>query len=317
VNGAASPGAVTTGRLDDGRGYQWVEDLEVFCPLGVRFWDPVSDRPIGEGLVVRAWPLPATRPVTRAFRSRSGVYAFQGLPGLRPVERPGPASPPGRRPFVVEVVDRRRRFLPAAFEVGLPLPYRGVFLAQDPGGPASPPDLAPGFVLFPSPVRSNPPGIAVVRGELADFGSGLPAPHALVAVELAGGVVHRSMADREGRFAVHFPLPPLKEALPPLGGSPPPAPVSPPVPPVDDRTWEITVRVQWQPAKLDPLPGTDQPEHRNVLAQTAAGVLASPPGSPAPTVEPSWDGVLGYDGEVVVKTAGSSRLWISPGGPPP
>ena len=148
MNGAAALGTAPAERLDDGRRYRRIEELDLFCPLGLRFWDPVLDRPVGEGLLVSAWPLPAARPVTRAFRTRSGVYAFQRLPGLGPVERPSAsdnapsaASPPGGRPFVVEVVDTRRRFLPAAVEIELPLPYRGVFLAQGPGAPASRPVL--------------------------------------------------------------------------------------------------------------------------------------------------------------------------------
>jgi hypothetical protein len=324
VNGTAfqsPPSVASVGRLDDGRRFRRLEEIDVVCPLGLRFWDPVLDRPIRDGLVVRAWPATTAAPVVGAFRSRSGVYAFQGLPGMRPVERPSPldapASPPTPRRFVVEVRDARGRFLPAAFEVELPLPYRGVFLGRAPGSPASPPGAVPGFVLFPAPARERSPGIAAVRGELADANGGAPAAHAKVRVELPGGIGHWSLADRTGRFAVHFPLPPLKETLPPLGGSPPPPRPSPPVAPVEDRTWEIVVSVSWEPAALTPLRGTDQPDHRNVLAQTAAGVLASPPGAPSPTVEPSWSGVLGYDGEVVVKTAGSSRLWIVPGGSPP
>lgn len=311
--------------LDDGRRFRMVEELEVFCPLGLRFWDPVLDRPIQDGLAVRAWPLELGGPRVEAFRSLSGVYAFQGLPGLRPVERPAPddpdgspASPPVARSFVVEVVDSKRRFLPAAFEVELPLPYRGVFLAGGPGqgSPESPAVAPPGFFLFPGPVRNRPPGVAAVRGEISSALDGAPAAHALVRVDLPDGDSHWSMTDREGRFAVLFPYPPLTEELPPLGGSPP-AVVSPPVAPIDERTWEIAVTVAWEPSHLTPLPGTDQPEHRTVLTQATAEVLTAPPGSPLPPSEPSWTGVLGYGGEVIVTTAGSSRLWIVPGGSPP
>lgn len=314
--------------LDDGRRYRVIEELEVFCPLGLRFWDPVLDRPIQDGLAVSAWPLERGGPRVEAFRSLSGVYAFQGLPGLRPVERPAPddpagspAGPPVARSFVVEVVDSKRRFLPAAFEVELPLPYRGVFLAGGPDqGPGSPAVAPPGFFLFSGPVRNRQPGVAAVRGEISSAldgaSGGAPAAHALVRVDLPDGDSHWSMTDRDGRFAVLFPYPALTEELPPLGGSPP-AVVSPPVSPIDERTWEITVTVAWEPSHLATLPGTDQPEHRTVLTQTAADVLTAPPGSPLPPSEPTWTGVLGYGGEVIVKTAGSSRLWIVPGGSPP
>lgn len=306
---------LATGVLADGRRYAVLEELATFCPLGLRFWDAVADDQIRAGLRVRAWPEPALRPVVEAFRTRSDVYAFQGLPGLRGLERPAadawPSSPPPVHPFIVEVVDLEQRFLPVAFRVELPLPERGVFLARPPG---SPPGTPPGFYLFSSPVRPRTPGVAVVRGELADAATGSPAGHALVRVAVPGQPDRYGLADAAGRFAVQFPLPPLAGGLGALWASPD-GPASPPGPPVAERTWDLSVAVAWEPAALAPLPGTGLPDLASVLGQLDAGVLPATGSPPLPAA--AWSGTLRYDGEVVARTAGASRLWIVPAGSPP
>lgn len=59
---------------------QVLERLTLVAPFGVRFWDTVSGRAIGEGLTVTAYPHgnPARR--VHAFANRSGVYALCTLP---------------------------------------------------------------------------------------------------------------------------------------------------------------------------------------------------------------------------------------------
>ncbi len=302
---------MTTSALADGRRYTVLEELEVFCPLGLRFWDAVRDRQVRQGLRVRAWPHVARRPVVEAFRTRSGVYAFQGLPGLLPVERPSPGWPaasPASRDFVVEVTDPRRRFLPAAFRVELPLAERGVFLARPPGSPVLAP---PGFYLFPAPTRGHGPEIAAVRGELIDAVTGRPAARALVRVDLPAAPTSVTVADQGGRFAALFPFPPLVGTLVPLSSSPPASPASPPAPPIAVRTWDLSVRVAYEPGRLAALPGSAEPEYREVLRQAAAGVLlddASPPAA-----ADAWTGTLGFGADVVVRTDGHTQLWIVPG----
>ena len=318
---------LAAGRLADGRRYRVLEQLDTFCPLGVRFWDAVADDQVRSGLSVRAWPEPALAPVAKAFRTRSDVYAFQGLPGLAAIERPpadptglsalpavsaSPASPPPARPFVLEVADLDRRFLPAAIRLTLPLAEGGVFLTRPPGSPAGTP---PGFYLFSALTRPRAAGVAVVRGELADAATGAPAGHALVRVAIPGQRDRFGVSDAGGRFAVQFPLPPLAGGLGRLWASPS-GTASPPGPPVADRTWDLSVAVSWEPAALAPLPGTDLPDLARVFDQLPAGIVlatGSPPASPAP----EWSGTLRYDGEVVARTAGDSRLLIFPAGSPP
>jgi hypothetical protein len=306
---------VERGVLEDGRRYAVLEELGTFCPLGLRFWDAVTDDQIRAGLRVRAWPLPALRPVVEAFRSVSDIYAFQGLPGLLDVERPpspplGPASPPVSRPFIVEVRDLERQFLPVAFGVDLPLPSRGLFQPPLAGSPTSAP---PGFYLFSSPVRRLAPGVAAVRAELVDAATGRPAQWALVRVGITGQGERWGLADATGRVAVQFPLPLLSPGFGQLFASPG-GPASPPGPPVAARSWDVTVAVFWEPSRLAPLAGTDLPDLGQVFQQAPANVLLSDGSPPAPA--PEWLGTLPWDGELVAATAGLRQLWIARLGSP-
>ncbi len=300
------------GVLPDGRSYAVLEELVTSCPLGLRFWDAVTDAQVRGGLRVRAWPLPARRPVVAAFRTVSDVYAFQGLPGLVDVERsplpPPLASPAVTRPFVVEVRDLERQFLPVAFNVDLP--HRGLFLPPLAGSPGAP---LPGFYLFSSPVRRLAPGVAVVRAELVEAASGRPAPWALVRVTIGGQGDRWGLADEAGRVAVAFPLPLLSPGFGQLFASPS-GPVSPPGPPVAERSWDVAVAVFWEPTRLLPLPGTDLPDLAQVFQQAPADVL--PTDASPPVSAPEWLGTLPWDGELVAATAGLRQLWISAQGSP-
>jgi hypothetical protein len=302
------------GLLADGRRYAVLEELATFCPLGLRFWDAVADDQVRGGLRVRAWPLPARRPVVDAFRTASDVYAFQNLPGLLDVERPpfppAPASPVVTRPFVVEVRDLERQFLPVAFGVDLPLPQRGLFLPALAGSPAG---ALPGFYLFSSPVRQMAPGVAAVRAELMDAAAGVPARWALVRVTIAGQGERWGLADEAGRVAVQFPLPLLAPGFGQLFASPS-GTASPPGPPVADRSWAVSVAVFWEPSRLAPLPGTDLPDLMQVFQQAPADVVAG--GGSPPATAPEWLGTLPWDGGLVAATAGLTQLWISAQGSP-
>jgi hypothetical protein len=302
------------GTLEDGRHFAVLEELSTFCPLGVRFWDAVADDQIRGGLRARAWPLPGRRPVVTAFRTRSDIYAFHGLPGLLDVERPQPsssvpASPPVARPFVVDVRDDERRFLPVAFRVDLPLPSRGLYL---PPLLASPAGALPGFYLFSAPVRPRAPGIAVVRTELVDL-AGRPVPWAVVRVSIAGQGDRWGLADEAGRVAVQFPLPLIAPGFGELSGSPA-GTVSPPGPPVADRTWELAISVFSERSRLAPLPGTTLPDLAEVFQQAPADIVSSD-GSP-PVVAPEWLGTLSWDGELVAATHGHRQLWVATQGSP-
>jgi hypothetical protein len=209
---------------------------------------------------------------------------------------------------VVEVEDARRRFLPAAFAVELPLPYRGLFLVG--AGAGSPAEPVPrGFLLHSAPSRPCPPWLAAVRGELAERDGGAPAAHAVVRVLISGEPVWHGLADAEGRFAVLLPWPTLAEGL---GGSPAGSQG-----PLSARSWSVRVEVLYEPGRREALPGTAVPDSLSVLRQGAAGVWPVGPDGGG-TQETGWDGELAYGGELVVRTEGLARLLVSaqPGSPP-
>ena len=214
------------------------------------------------------------------------------------LERPRPGQPqvpssPETTPFVVEIVDLERRFVPVAVRIDLPLAEPGPYLTHAPG---SPPAVAPGFYLFTSITRGRPPGVATVRGELVDDVSGSPAAWALIEATVAGEEPAYSIADASGRFNVQFPLPTLPGDLGALDASPP----SPIGPPVQDRAWDLTVTVHYQPGRLAPLPGTDLPDVREIFRQQPAELRLDLESPPALASE-AWVGTIRFDGEVVLR----------------
>ncbi len=291
-----------------------LEDLEIFTPLGIRFWDPVLERSVVDGLVVEATPPTGPRTRATALRTRADVWVFRALPGMRAVEHalPDPgfsdASPPKRRPFVVAVSDALERFLPVAFEVQLPLPYRGVFLAG--GGDGSPPQPISGVPLFSAPTRRADERLTAVRGTLEDVDSGAPAAWALVRVDAPHGRTFHGMADADGRFAAVFPPPPLVEGF---GGSP--ASLGDGVP-VAERGWDVTVQVRYEPGRLSALPRASVPEYRSILDQRAGSLWSVAP-SAGGAAQDALALHLDFGEELILRTEGRSVQLVSaaPGSP--
>ncbi len=276
-----------------------IERQTIFTPLGIRFWDPASDSQIGHGLAVRAWPDGATEPVRSAFRTASGIYAFQGLPGLRDVEYPanggGSASPPAGQRFVVAVQDEQRRFLPAVLR--LDAPFFGIYPTA---AASSPPGAAlPGVYLFSAPWRTAT-GLAVVRAELVRRSTGEPAAWAVLELDVAESGVWHGIADERGSVAVLFPIPPFQATL----GSSPPGPQAPP----QEQQWQVTARVLFQPSHLETPAGADQPDLRTILTQAGGVVWASSTGAPAAELAAT----LNFGQDLILRTAGlaETRLLI-------
>ncbi len=291
-----------------------LEDLEVFTPLGIRFRDPVLDRSIVDGLEVSATPPSGPRTPTRAVRTRADVWVFRWLPGLRAIEYPAAgaagadASPPPRQPFIVTVDDGLERFLPIAFEVQLPLPYRGVFLAG--GADGSPPEPIAGVPLFSAPTRHVDERLTAGRGTLRDADTGEPARWALVRVDTPHGRTFHGMADAEGRFAAMFPPPPLAAGV---GGSP--ATLGDGVP-VAERGWDVTVQVQYDPARLAALARARVPAYRSLLDQRAGALWAVAP-SDGGAAQGALALHLDFGEELILRTEGRSVQLVSaaPGSP--
>lgn len=221
-----------------------LERQALTCPLGIRFVDDATRRPIG-GLKVEAYP-PAT-PWQRvaAVATRSDVYAFHGLPGLRDFENQTDddlrwtlESPLSPRPFVVEIQDPAGRFLPARFLAEAPARVEAL---QD---SASPPALAAlrTEILHSSPSRQPPGGCAVLRAQLFELGGRDNREHAAAwaVAEISTQVLNREVtargaADDQGRLTIIFPYP---EPVSVSTGSPPSG--SPQL--LSEQSWPLTFR---------------------------------------------------------------------------
>jgi hypothetical protein len=293
-----------------------LERHSILCPFGVRFHDLVTRSFIGEGLRVTARP-PGRHALKReAHLTRSDVFAFQNLPGLRDIEMGrGDQSfwesfDQGfsrRRRFIIEVEDNWRRFLPFSFTADLP--HRGLFELPCLGSPPSVGDLpVAGVPLFSSPTRLVPGGIAVVRAQIAEFGTNRPAAGALLEIEASSANMSatrsRGLADNQGRVAVVFPYPELappssQRLSPPDGGQS-----------LSSRGWSVSVRIFWGPVSVgDEIPDicrilSDQPERQPLGTISPLGPL------PVQT--------LRYGRELVLRSEESlSVLFINPAAPPP
>lgn len=278
------------------------EKVTTFTPLGIRFWDPARNIPVRYGLEVTARPATALWPITTAFRTASGVYAFQGLPGLHDLEHSNGdralTSPPDSQCFTIQVKDLCRRFLPIAFDVDLPLPYKGLFR---PTFNSSPPENSSvRFYLFSAPARLPVPGLAVVRANLVNQDTKSPAAHAVLETWIKG---RRwcGIADERGSVAILLPYPTF---IGTLGSSPPGVPPS-------QQQWELTVRVRYNPAALPPRTGI--PRLRDLFSQPFADIWLDAIGQAVP----EWSDQLVFGQELVVRTGKLSALWVLPRGSPP
>jgi hypothetical protein len=293
------------------------ERLRTFTPLGIRFLDAVTEAGIDRGLTVTAQSLDGATPQTPAFRTRSGVYAFHGLPGLRRLERfdrvgaVREALPPPT-PFVVRVRDRLSRFNPTVALVGAPTWGLAPMLMDEspPGGvPAdsSPPGAVPaGIYLFPAPSRRVRSDVAVVRASLARHAGGEPAAHARLDVVVAG-TRWAGVADELGNVAVMFPYPIFSGAGP---ASPPPG--SQGIPP-EQQSWALTVQVRYDPEALDYPPGSEVPTLGSILIQSPTDTWPHAAGQPVGEM----DAVLTFGHELIMRTEGSNDSTLMVGAASP
>jgi hypothetical protein len=276
-----------------------LERQTIYTPLGIRFWDAATDSQVAHGLQVRAWPDGATGPARQAFRTLSGIYAFQGLPGLRDIEFPagddGPASQPIGQRFVVAVEDQQRRFLPMVLRVDAP--FEGIYptaLAS------SPPDAAlPGVFLFSAPWRPAK-ALAAVRADLVRRSTGQPAAFAVLELDVEDSGVWHGVADERGSIAVFLPVPPFQATL----GSSPPGPQAPP----HQQQWQVTARVLYEPDHLETPAGADLPDLRTILTQAEGAVWPSATGASAGEIS----ALLSFGEDLVLRTSGlpENRLLI-------
>jgi hypothetical protein len=239
-----------------------IEAITRVTPLGVRFWDDITQRPISDGLAVTAYPAnqPARRSAARV--NCADTFIFQDLPGLHEAEFGAGndeywTSPPAQREFVVEVIDPFDRFQPFTFAAHPPERGRFNWWCAPSGAP---PDHAP-VPLFSAPARSVPGGLAVMRIEVWDAVRHAPAAWALLEAHYDGRRIARSYADQKGRVVLMFPYP--EPSDPPIT-SPPSQRTS-----LVNQSWPIELRAFYAPS----LPVPDVPDLCDVLQQPEVQLL--------------------------------------------
>jgi hypothetical protein len=296
-----------------------LELSRLFTPLGIRFWDLTLNVAVTDGLAVYLQPANNPGRSLTAVRSSTGIYTFFGIPGMRAVEYQDAAGfgPPRTFSYVVTVEDKLTRFLPMMLVYTLD--STGALLVNGVPDATRGPRLA---YVFSAPGRAAPPGVAMVRAQLADAIDGGAAAWAVVRVQVGGHPeVWTGIADGRGQVAILFPYP-LVEKL--TVGSPPGSGAGTGL----QQTWPVTVQVRYNPAVLGfPLanvpdlewPWTVTPSLKTILEDQQPATVW--PDTSTPLTE--LPAVLTYGQELVLRSAAPSppsllsALTISRGTSPP
>ena len=285
-----------------------LEAHAVFTPFGIRFWDPVMDTKISDGLIVKAHPVDHPSEQVTAYRTHSGVYTFSHLPGMRDIEygvidieeAVSPAST-YEKDFVISVSDLRQRYLSVSFRTTLPLPHRGVFLSDVSGSPAS--NSIKGFYLYSTSSRSVPNTLALVRGELREAeNQNKPAAHALVRITTEDGDSWFGLADDNGEYVVVMPYPRLQDEF---DGSPQTVRL-----PLHEHEWNLELEIFYSPLSREVLPSSDIPAYASILGQTQASLVPTLNASPAALVS-QMSIQLNYFKSTITRTDGLPYLLVA------
>ncbi len=284
-----------------------IETVTFVAPLGLRFWDDVSGKFIGDGLVVTAYPEGNPSRRVPAFSNSSGIYIPRKLPGLRDFEN-GKGDEAfwdfwkqkSKIPFVIEVEDTEGRFQPFLLTIGLPV--RSLFVWED---LLSPPTASPGVPLYSTPNRSVPAGMAVLHADLWDPWGGLkhtggPAAWAVIEARIHGKLIARGVADEKGRIALIFAYPePVTDTL----GSPPgfslTSPPGPTGPSLREQEWSIELDAAYGRLRAVP-PLRDMrsiPKLHDVLSQPPATLWAD-----SERTRPLVEQTLKFGQELIVRS---------------
>lgn len=272
-----------------------IERRTVVSPFGLLLWDQVTQKTIGDGFKISAYPLNREDRRVFAFKCLSDAYGFRGLPGMREVEmgtgdRDFWDNVPSRS-FVVEIEDQQERFLPFSFEVTLP--RRNAFNWE--GSELLPLEAPLGVPLFSTPGRRPPASVAVLRAYLMDPGladrdnpKGKGAAWAVVRARVGDQTI-RGVADRNGQLLMMFPYP--RPSID-LSDSPP----------LRDQTWTVEIDAVYQ--RKESLPTL--PDLSEILDQPAAFLWSDE----ARTIElPAQK--LKYGQELVLRSADSGGRALS------
>jgi hypothetical protein len=186
-----------------------LDELVLPAQFGVRLLDLATGRVISDGIQVRLWPLARPERVVAAAANRTGIFIAHPLP------TPSTTPPEPQTPWIVEVIDPQRRFLPLRFSAALPSAdlHDAAMLS-----PPFDSDLPFGGVaLFSAPGRNLPPGLAALSADLRD-GAGRPAAWAVAEVLAVGRngdlgpTLGWGMADQRGGLFVPIQPPRARSA---------------------------------------------------------------------------------------------------------
>ncbi len=303
-----------------------LERLTLVAPLGLRFHDAATGERVGDGLSVSIYPANNSARRVEAFANRSGTYVLHHAPGLRDFAHgAGDAefwqNLPPTQTFVVEVVDRYRRFQPFRFEAELPAP-RGLFNWLSPFEPSPPAGSSSSSVpLYSAPARALISGMAVVRADLWNAQTNAPAAWAVVEARLDGQLHARGLSDERGSLALIFPYP--KPTDSPFASPLASPPVNKNVP-LLEQTWELTLNAGYAPQSTAATKPAPLPDLRATLDQ-----LNAPPAvlwADLSGLEELASVTLKYGQELILKSQDSltvsppapqSVLFITPAGSPP
>jgi hypothetical protein len=276
-----------------------IERVVRVTPLGLRFWDAVTNAAVGQGLTVEAYPQGQPFQRVASFLTIGGFHAFRNLPGMHDIESGQVALGAAiGRPFVIEVSDPTlRRFLP--FSITTDLPVQGLFpwLVGPTASPLGSPPGSPPVPLFSLPSRPVPTGMAAVRADLWDAVADTAANGALLEVSAPGVPATVGMADEQGRVMVVLPYPepppPLLSHGSPLSGSGP----------LSQQAWPVRLRVCYEPR-----PTADFPDLSRALRQQPANLQVS-----LGTNQAFMDTTFRFGQDLIAQTQNAplSRLYVT------
>ena len=281
-----------------------LEFSRTFTPLGIRFWDLTQNLPVSGTLAVNLQLANSNAPAIPAVLTRSGAYAFFGLPGLHAAEHPGPNGygPPRTFRYIVTVQDTAGHYLPEVL----------VYTLNEAGAVIvnGSPDTTPGpriAHLFSSVSRPIPAGVGAIRADLLDQDANQPAAWAVVRVQISGeSETWTGIADQAGRVLVPVPYP-LMQVL--QLGSPP----GTGQPNIATQSWPVTIEIAYSPDQLTfpaaafqdvQWPWTITPSIRDILGKQQTATIWPNPAAPTTQLAAT----LNFGADLVLSSASGSPL---------
>jgi hypothetical protein len=262
------------------------------APLGVCFRDALDLRVVSEGLRVEVHDEWRPGRSQRLAPNTRGIFVAHALPGMNGFGETTPTSPDtavGDR-FRLSVFDTLARYVPLS--VALEVPSDGLFEPRC--LETSPKALDPHVPLYSAPTRVVSSALFGMRADLrlaSDHEQAVP--WAWLEVSLDGDLIATGISDSTGSVLLVGPQPAPRE--PTLRGSP--------HVPFDGGSWEVSVRICWDAARLS----ERVPDLCDVRAQPQTQSFDTPASAGALLTRELRAGV-----PLILATAGDSFLYVAP-----